>query len=67
MAFHGYDDSSKNRAEEDEALAAYLADGGEVNKVPQGKVVNKIRRAKVTSQKRDNENGIETLFDFSEF
>lgn len=67
MSFHGYDDKPKNREAEEALIAEFISNGGNVNKMPNSKKAEKLRRANIALKKKDEENGFEELFDLADF
>ena len=67
MGFYRYDDRDKERDFEAEAVAAFMAKGGAVQRVPNGAKMKKIRKSRAATRRHQNRENEETLFDMSEF
>ena len=67
MPFYQYDDRDKDREGLDNAIEAFLTNGGNITAVPNERKIAKLRRSKAASQRSEKKNGEETVFDFGEF
>jgi hypothetical protein len=67
MAFHRYDDRTKDREKDSNDVAAFLESGGEITRVPNGQKMKKLRRSRASSDRKSKDNGLEVLFDLNQF
>lgn len=67
MPFYQFDERPKNREEEEALLQAFLADGGKITVVPNGKKMKQLRRSRTAFKRKAENDGLEVLFTLNKF